>query len=82
MTWLLSLAANPILRALWRPVAALLGLLGFGYLQRRKGAQEAKADRAAETIKTMKTADEVQDEVAAKSDAAVRADLNRWVRPD
>ena len=47
MTFLLRILASPILRALWRPVAFLLGLVGFGALQRHRGARAANDKQAA-----------------------------------
>ena len=46
--WLISLATSRVARALWRPLAFILGIFGWGYLQERKGKQEAAAKRAAE----------------------------------
>ena len=49
---------------------------------RAGGAAKVKRKQAEARVETMKYANEVRDAVDAKSDAAVRGDLGKWVRPD
>lgn len=44
IAFLFRIIASPVFSALWRPVAVVLGVIGFGAWQRRQGAQAAKAD--------------------------------------
>ena len=63
MTWLLSIIASPIFRALWRPFAIVLGVLTFGAFKRREGAQAAKAKQAEAHAKAYReTIERVADE--------------------
>lgn len=62
--------------------AALVGILGIY----AKGSSDAKAKfkakQAEARIETMEKANEVRSAIDAKSDAAVRGDLGKWVRPE
>lgn len=53
IAFLLRIAASPVFSALWRPVAVVLGLLGFGAVQRRRGAQDAKAKQTEANVKAI-----------------------------
>lgn len=66
----------------WPILAAGLALVVGWFTARRSGVQKQKAKQAEARIKTMKKSEEVEDAVEAKTDAAVRGDLGRWVRPD
>jgi flagellar biosynthesis component FlhA len=83
MTWIIGLlTGNPIARLLGKVLGIALAVLTFGAWQRRQGAQGQKAKQAEARTKTIQKAEEVEDAVDAKTDAAVRGDLGRWVRPD
>ena len=63
----------------------LLGALGIGaaYLTGRSGgAAKVKRRQAEDRVETMEKANEVRNAIDAKSDAAVRGDLGKWVRPE
>lgn len=63
MTFILRIIASPVFRAMWRPFALLLGLVGFGAMQRRKGAQAAQdRHKAAQAEAYRKTVERVLDE--------------------
>ncbi len=81
MTWLLALPARLKLWAL-AAGAAVLAVLGIYAKGRSDAAQKAKAKALQRKVETMETAKEVSDEVNAKSDAAVRDALGKWVRRD
>jgi hypothetical protein len=63
-------------------VLAIVAFLGAFIAGRRGGRQRAENKALRRRVKDMKTATEVRDEVDAKTDAAVRGDLGRWVRPE
>lgn len=68
--WLISLATSRVVQAVWKPVAFVLGLLGWGYLQKRKGEQEAAAKRAAEDAAAYRdTIEKVTDETLSDDPA-------------
>lgn len=67
-----------IVGGLWKPIAWVLGLSGV-YL---KGRSDAKAKQTKARMETMEKANEVRSAIDAKSDAAVRGDLGKWVRPE
>jgi hypothetical protein len=63
----------------------ILGALGIGaaYLTGRSGgAAKVKRRQAEDRVETMEKANEVRNAIDAKSDAAVRGDLGKWVRPE
>lgn len=63
----------------------ILGALGIGaaYLTGRSGgAAKVKRKQAEDRVETMEKANEVRNAIDAKSDAAVRGDLGKWVRPE
>jgi hypothetical protein len=63
----------------------LLGALGIGaaYLTGRSGgAAKVRRRQAEDRVETMEKANEVRNAIDAKSDAAVRGDLGKWVRPE
>ena len=63
----------------------ILGALGIGaaYLTGRfGGAAKVKRRQAEDRVETMEKANEVRNAIDAKSDAAVRGDLGKWVRPE
>jgi hypothetical protein len=66
----------------WPYLLAIGGVVVAWLSGRSSGAAKAKKKQAEAQVKTMKQANEVRDAVDAKSDAAVRGDLSRWVRPD
>lgn len=74
--------ASPIARWLAKIGGLVLLVLTFGAYQRRQGAQTAKAKQAQQRMETMEKANEVRSAIDAKSDAAVRGDLGKWVRPE
>ena len=78
MSALLDLITGGIGPYLIAGLAALFGVIMA--LLRGKAKREVRDVKA--KIETMQTAKEVKDEVAAKTDADRRADLNLWVRPD
>jgi len=62
--------------------ATVLSIAGI-YLKGRSDAKaKFKAKQAEARIETMEKANEVRSAIDAKSDAAVRGDLGKWVRPD
>lgn len=76
--FLLRLVANPIISALWKPVAFILGILTFGYLKKREGAAGANAKRAAADAKAReKTVKEVLNETVSDDPAD---DIRRRMR--
>ncbi len=62
----------------------IAGVVALGaYFKGRKDVndeRDAKEERA--KTEAMETSRDVKDAVAAKTDAARRADLSRWVRPE
>lgn len=80
MTWLLALIPSPIKRALAWAAAAALALLGAWVAGRRDGRQAAKSEAISKDAEAKGDALEVRHEVDQKSDADVRADLDRWMR--
>jgi HAMP domain-containing protein len=87
VTWLLALLTrNPLARAIGAALVALAGIWGYGAARKRQGASQARSEAAAKAaqrkIETMQTAKRVRDEVDAKTDAAVRGELRKWLRPD
>ena len=63
----------------------ILGALGIGaaYLTGRSGgAAKVRRRQAEDRVETMEKANEVRNAIDAKSDAAVRGDLGKWVRPE
>ena len=79
---LLSLITGKLAPYLMAGVAALVALFGAYFKGRRDSHAARDAKDAKAKIETMETAKDVKDAVAAKTDAARRADLSRWVRPD
>ena len=68
--WLISLATSRVARAIWKPIAAIFGLLGWSYWQRRQGAQAAAAKRAAEDAAAYRdTIEKVTDETLSDDPA-------------
>lgn len=76
------LIGNKIARTIGMIVMAVLGVLTFGAIKKREGARDAKRKAAEARAKTIEKAEKIEDAVDAKTDAAVRGDLGRWVRPD
>ena len=69
--WLVRLATSRVARALWKPLAFILGIFGWGYLQERKGKQEAAAKRAAEDAAAYRdTIEKVTNETLSDDPAA------------
>lgn len=75
---MMALLWKLIVGGLWKPIAWVLGLAGV-YL---KGRSDAKAKQTKARMETMEKANEVRSAIDAKSDAAVRGDLGKWVRPE
>ena len=73
MTVLLRILASPVFSALWRPLAFLLGLVGFGALQRHRGARAAKDRQAAAEAKAVMR--------GAEGAAEAKADLRTGKTP-
>ena len=67
---------------IWPYLLAVGGLVVAFLTGRAGGAAKVKRKQAEARVETMKDASEVRDAVDAKSDAAVRGDLGKWVRPD
>lgn len=83
MIWLLGLlTGNPVTRLLVKIAVGLLFLFSFGKVNQWRGASGQRAKEAEARTKTIQKAEEVENAVDAKTDAAVRGDLGRWVRPD
>ena len=85
MTWLLGLlTGNPVTRLLVKIAGIALVVLTFGALQRRQGAQGAKAKRdvadAKETIKAHEVRDDVEDRIDRGGSAKQRL-RERWRKP-
>lgn len=76
------LIGNKIARTIGMVVMAVLGVLTFGAVKKREGARDAKRKAAEARADTIEKAEKIEDAVDAKTDAAVRGDLGRWVRPD
>ena len=71
-----------ILGGLWKPIALLLGAFGL-YAKATSDANARRNKKDLERrLEAKETREEVEDEVGAKNDAAVRAELDRWVRPE
>lgn len=74
-TIILALAAK-----FWMPIAAVLGALGWGWSQRRKGAAKERAKQAEAEVKARDIADEIDDAVAGRSADENRKELGKWSR--
>jgi xanthosine utilization system XapX-like protein len=66
-----------IVRALWKPVAALLGLLGIYVAGRRHARQRAKSEAATAKLKTIKEVQGYEREAETQDDDALVARLTR-----
>lgn len=75
---MMALIWKLIVGGLWKPIAWVLGALGLYF----KGRSDAKAKQTKARMETMEKANEVRNAIDAKSDAAVRGDLGKWVRPE
>ena len=63
-------------------VALAVAIAGAWWRGRRSGAVRRDLAASRKRGDDLKTAIEVRDETDAKSDAAVRGDLGKWVRPE
>lgn len=77
MTWFLT---SRLGRALAAVGAALVAILTFGAVQRRKGRKEAENAALRRRVAASDEARKVQDDVAKISDDAVRSELRGWMR--
>jgi hypothetical protein len=66
-----------ILRAMWKPVAALLALLGIYLAGKRHARQQAKSEAATAKLKTMKEVQAHAREAETQDDDALVARLTR-----
>ena len=71
-----------ILSPFWPYIAGAGVIIAGWFAARRGGVQAQKAKQAEDRVETMEKANEVRSAIDAKSDAAVRGDLGKWVRPD
>lgn len=71
----------PILQAIWRPLAALLGMAGAYLKGRSDAAAKAKTDAMARDLHARDTADEVANTVAREPDPVSRLRAE-WGRPE
>ena len=67
-------------RAVAAICAALVAILTFGAVQRRKGRKDAETDALRRRVAASDEARKVQDDVAKISDDAVRDELRSWMR--
>jgi hypothetical protein len=78
------LTGNKIARTIGMVVMAVLGVLTFGAVKKREGAQGAKAKRdvadAKETIKAHEVRDDVEDRIDRGGSAKQRL-RERWRKP-
>jgi hypothetical protein len=78
------LTGNKITRTIGMVVMAVLGVLTFGAVKKREGAQVAKAKRdvadAKETIKAHEVRDDVEDRIDRGGSAKQRL-RERWRKP-
>lgn len=71
-----------IVGGLWKTIAFVLGALGI-YLKARSDTNDKRDKLELERkLEAKETRDEIEDAIDAKTDAAVRGDLGRWVRPE
>lgn len=67
-------------------VAALAGVLAYGWRREAKGREqarnEAQQQRSQADLDALKTRMDVDRETRGLDDAAVRDELRRWTRPD
>jgi hypothetical protein len=66
-----------ILRAMWKPVAALLALLGVYVAGKRHARQRAKSEAATAKLKTIKEVQAHEREAETQDDDALVARLTR-----
>jgi hypothetical protein len=71
----------PILQALWRPLAALLGGLGLYLKGRADAAQHARTEAMARDLHARETAQDVANTVAREPDPIGRLRTD-WQRPE
>ena len=71
-----------IRRALAWALSVLAALGAVWAMGRREGRQAARVAASERKAADLSTAIEVRDAVSAKTDAAVHAELDRWMRPD
>lgn len=73
---------SELIAPFWPYVAGAGALVVGWFVAKRQGAQGQKAKQAQQRMETMEKANEVRSAIDAKSDAAVRGDLGKWVRPE
>ena len=66
-----------IVRALWKPVAALLALMGIYVAGKRPARQRAKSEAATAKLKTIKEVQGYEREAETQDDDALVARLTR-----
>ena len=79
---MIAFIVDQIISPFWPYILAAGGFVVAFLTGRMGGAAKAKRKQAEARVETMKDANEVRDAVDAKSDAAVRGDLGKWVRPE
>ena len=61
-----------LIGGLWKPIAALVALLGVWVAGKRSATQAAKIDGLRATVETMETRNEVDNRIASERDARKR----------
>lgn len=79
--WLLAIPGRV---KLWLAGALALAVTALSIYSKGRTDAKAKSDKKVleQKLKAKETREEIEDAVAAKTDAARRAELERWVRPD
>ena len=79
---ILAFIPAPIRRFMAWALAGLVAIAGIWMAGRRSGAVARDLRASSKRADDLNTALDVRTETDAKTDAAVRADLGKWVRPE
>ena len=79
MSIILWLISNPTIIAI---VAGVIGALGYGFKQRRAGAQAERDKQARARVEAIKDRKEIDDEVDSLAPADLDTRFKRWMSDD
>lgn len=77
MSFLIGLLSNPTVIAV---LAGILGVLGFGFQQRRAGAKAERAKQEEREDRARDINDEIEDAISGRSAEENRRRLGKWSR--